>query len=452
MSGTVPGVGASDSLALSVHGEHGAVDLVVPRGASIADVAGRYAAECALAEPPVLLTATGRRLSPDASLAASHLEPGDVLVATHGVVPTPGSPDARAPVAGAGGARPAVVAGCVAAGLLAVLSAAVAVRASADVRLAVVVVLLAAAFLGVLPLGRYAAPRAAVAPAFLAAAAFVFAHDQGALRLPLAVGVAGLAGAVGAGGAQALTGRRTEVHDVWIAAGLTTFVVTGVGVLASAPPQVVWAVLLVLATLAARFVPGFAIDVPDPLLVDLERLAVNAWSARDRTTTGRRGRTVVPEASIAALLARGARLVDAAAAAVLAVAVLATPNLLATATLGFDRYGAVALVFFAGGGFLLAARSYRHRPARVCLRLAGLQAWAVLAVDVVPGLAPQPQLWVAIVALLLATGALLAALATGRGWRSVRWARRAEVAEMLCGAFALGSVVVASGLFRSLWE
>ena len=47
-------------------------------------------------------------------------------------------------------------------------------------------------------------------------------------------------------------------------------------------------VLLLLATLAARFVPGLAVDVPDQYLIDLERLAVTAWSARERPT-GRRG-------------------------------------------------------------------------------------------------------------------------------------------------------------------
>ena len=47
---------------------------------------------------------------------------------------------------------------------------------------------------------------------------------------------------------------------------------------------------------------------------------------------------------------------------------------------------------------------------------------------------------------------LAAAVATGRGWRSVWWSRKAEVAEGLAGALALASTVVASGLFRALWE
>jgi hypothetical protein len=47
---------------------------------------------------------------------------------------------------------------------------------------------------------------------------------------------------------------------------------------------------------------------------------------------------------------------------------------------------------------------------------------------------------------------VLAAMATGRGWRSAWWSRRAEVAEALCGSSALALVLVASGFFRHLWE
>jgi hypothetical protein len=60
----------------------------------------------------------------------------------------------------------------------------------------------------------------------------------------------------------------------------------------------------------------------------------------------------------------------------------------------------------------------------------------------------------------LATGAaiglaavlVLVAVVVGRGWRSAWWSRRAEVAETLCGALAVSSLVVAVGFFRRLWE
>jgi len=55
-------------------------------------------------------------------------------------------------------------------------------------------------------------------------------------------------------------------------------------------------------------------------------------------------------------------------------------------------------------------------------------------------------------AVFLAFLVLMVAVALGRGWRSAWWSRRAEVAEAVCGAFAVGAVVVAVGLFRHLWE
>ena len=57
-----------------------------------------------------------------------------------------------------------------------------------------------------------------------------------------------------------------------------------------------------------------------------------------------------------------------------------------------------------------------------------------------------------IAGVLLAVLLVVAAVATGRGWRSAWWSRRAEVAEGLAGAGAIAALVVASGLFRALWE
>ena len=66
--------------------------------------------------------------------------------------------------------------------------------------------------------------------------------------------------------------------------------------------------------------------------------------------------------------------------------------------------------------------------------------------------APERTQWYVVGAVLaLAAAVLVAAVATGRGWRSVWWARRAEIGESLCGAFAVASLVVAAGLFRHLW-
>ena len=101
---------------------------------------------------------------------------------------------------------------------------------------------------------------------------------------------------------------------------------------------------------------------------------------------------------------------------------------------------------------MLAARSYRHVLARSLLRVAGLYAWLALVVARLLDAPERTQWYVVGLVLALAVAVLAAAVATGRGWRSVWWARRAEIGESLCGAFAVAALVVAAGLFRHLWE
>lgn len=449
-----------DTVAVSVHGPAGVLDLVVPSGAAATDVAREYSAQTGLASVPLLHDRLGRMLAPDAALAAVGVESGDLLVATTGI---------HRAGNGRGGRRTAGSAdGSAAAGALWVsIAAALALAAgwfaaqsadpsgghsgSSTTRDATVALLLGAALLGALPVGRYAAARALAAPAFAAAAAYAIVHEPGMARLPMAIGVAALAGAVTAAVARTLSGRREEPLLVWVVAGAGTFVLTGVCAVLGAEPQVAWSVLLILAMLAARWVPTMAVEVPDHLLLDLDRLAVTAWSARDRAT-GRRGRMVVRRAAMESVVERGARLVTAGAAAVLAVVALAAPMLLRTARLDLDRPGARALVLLVGGALLLAASSYRHRGARLLLRAAGLVAWLAVATVLVSGLAPGRGVLVALAAVAVGLLAAAAAVALGRGWRSVWWSRRGEIAEALCGSFALAALVVATGLFRSLWE
>jgi len=161
---------------------------------------------------------------------------------------------------------------------------------------------------------------------------------------------------------------------------------------------------------------------------------------------------VVPEAAVRELVVRGSRTVTASAAAVLVVLLVAVPQLVATATVDLDRIGARCLLFFAGGAVLLAARSYRHGTARALLRLAGLWCWMLLTVEVLAASGPSWRVALLVAVVALGLVALASAIATGRGWRSVWWARRAEVAETLCGSFGIAATVVASGLFRFFWE
>ena len=55
-------VAASGTLAITVHGQAGVVDLLVPAGASAEDVAREYAAQCRLAFVPALHTRSGTSL------------------------------------------------------------------------------------------------------------------------------------------------------------------------------------------------------------------------------------------------------------------------------------------------------------------------------------------------------------------------------------------------------
>ncbi|MGZ4496320.1 MAG: hypothetical protein ACXVWZ_02470 [Nocardioides sp.] len=443
---------AGDNLALSVHGPVGVVDLLVPAGAAAADVAREYAEQSGLPALPLLYTRRGAPLLPDVALADAGVTTGAVLVATSEVqrlAAAAATPDPR-PEEDAPGALSGLwfaVAGSLAglAGWFAATSG------PGTTRTSTVALLVVAAVLGVLPVGRLAGHRALVAPAFAGAAVFALVWDPHPERLPTAIGLAALVAAVAAAVARSLDRRYEEALQVWVTVGVALFLVTGLAALLGLPPRAPWALLLVAAMLAARFVPGFAVDVPDQYLLDLERLAVTAWSARERSP-GRRGRSVVSRAAVAAVAARGTRIVTAYAVAVLAVVALAAPLLLATTPLTIDRVGARCLVAFAGLGLLLAARSYRHAAARVLLRTAGLVCLLALLGSLLEGLSDRDGAVLAGVAVLLAAAVLVAAVATGRGWRSAWWSRRAEIAEALAGSAAVASVLVASGVFRMLWE
>lgn len=455
MNGSTARAGTADILAISVHGAAGVLDLVVPTAAVAADVALEYAQQAGLGVTPALFSRIGRPLSPDVTLADAGIDSGAVLVAvSQGPAPQPGRGRRRTESmtdrpTGPGALSVLWFGTAVAAALLAGWFAAHA--ESSDLRTVTIGLLVAAAVVGCVPVGRFAAHRVLAAPAFAGSAAFAIAWDPEPAKLPTILGVSALAAAVAAAVGRALDEYSEEALRVWMVVGTAIFLVTGGAALVDVRPQVVWTVLVVTAMLAARFVPMVAVEVPDQFLIDLERLAVTAWSARERPK-GRRGRTVVPRRAVAVVAASGTRVVTAASAAVLAVVAVSAPMLLASATLPMDRIGARCLVGFAGAALLLAARSYRHAAARALLRLAGLLCWAALLVAVFDAAGQRTEGIVAGAAVFLAFVVLMAAVALGRGWRSAWWSRRAEIAEGICGAFAVGAVVVAVGLFRHLWE
>ena len=152
----------------------------------------------------------------------------------------------------------------------------------------------------------------------------------------MVLGVAALGGAVTAAVARSLTDQVEEGLRVWMVAGGMVFVVSGLAALVGLPTAATWSILLVGSMFASRFVPSFAVDVPDQLLIDLERLAVTAWSARDRPR-GRRGRAVASPQAVAGVARSGARLVTAAAAAIAVISVGSAGLLLSTVTWDLDR-------------------------------------------------------------------------------------------------------------------
>jgi hypothetical protein len=443
---------AGATIAVSIHGPAGVLDLVVPTGATSVDVAREYAKQADVPGIPLLQTALGERLNAAVPLGEAGIQPGDVLVATTGVhrprrvtllqaaKNAPESPALAAMIAWV-------------AALVAALAAWYAGRLGDDVvRTVTVGLLLACSLIGVLPLGRHARQRAAAAPAFAAAAAFAALYEPGVHLLPAILGAAGIAAAVVAGIGRALSVGSDEVSTVWIVSGLTVFACCAVPAMLGWDARVAWTLLVFLSMMAARFAPSLAVDVPDDALLDLDRLAVTAWSARDTRRRSRRGRIVVAADAMERLVHRASRIVTGAAAAILVTVLVASPLLLHAATIDLDRIGARCLAFFAGCSLLLAARSYRHAAARLLLRLAGLGALVALAAHLVSGPGAGHVDTFFYVTVVLGVVALAAAVATGRGWRSVWWSRRAEVAESLCGSLAFASAVVAAGVFRRLWE
>ncbi|GAA5113776.1 hypothetical protein GCM10023339_18550 [Alloalcanivorax gelatiniphagus] len=443
---------ADATIAVSVHGPAGVLDLVVPAGATSVDVAREYAKQAEVTGIPLLQTALGQRLNAAVPLGEAGVQPGDVLVATTGVhrprKVTMLEAAKNAPESPALASMIAAIAAVVA-----VLAAWYAGRSGEEtVRTVAVGLLLACALVGVLPVGRHTRQRTAAAPAFAAAAAFAALHEPGLHLLPAILGAAGISAAVVAGIGRALAEGPDEVATVWIVSGLAVFACCTLPALLSWDPRVTWTLLVFLAMMAARFAPSLAIDVPDEALLDLDRLAVTAWSARDSQRRGRRGRIVVAGDAMERLVHRASRIVTGASVAILVTVAVASPLLLHSASIDLDRIGARCLVFFAGCSLLLAARSYRHAAARTLLRLAGLGALVSLAAHLVGGAGAGHVDTFFYVVVGLGVIALAAAVATGRGWRSVWWSRRAEVAESLCGSLAFAAAVVAAGVFRRLWE
>jgi hypothetical protein len=104
--------------------------------------------------------------------------------------------------------------------------------------------------------------------------------------------------------------------------------------------------------------------------------------------------------------------------------------------------GAVALA--------LVARSVRARVPRLALRLSAATVAAWTGVLLLGGGDERATWWVFAAAVLLGALTIGVAVALGQGWRSVWWARVADVVESLAVVLVVAAVPLASGIFGAV--
>ena len=430
----------SATIRVTVLGDAGRVDLAVPTWIDVAPLAAGYAESGGTTEVPVLATTSGSVLDGDRSVDEVGLRHGDVVVALahddlaapadRGLADRPGSTPSRtvqplllllAGTAGVGGA--ATLAGT---------------GASGPARVVVLVLLLLCALVAAVPLGPARAStsraRSAASPAFGAGAGFLASYSAVPGGLLLGLAVAALTAAVFAAVARTfLDPDQDELVEVWLVVAGVVAVLT------------LWSLLFGAAVVAARLLPFTVVDVPDQALLDLDRLAVTAWSARERPRGSRRRRSMVRFDGVTALVRRGLRLVAAGTVAI--AVVVATTGPLLTLAAGRDVAGISALVMvgLGAGALTLVARSFRSTLPRLALRLSATWTLAFLGLDVLREFGRTTDWLVFAVAGTLALLASLTAVSLGRGWRSVWWARVADLGEGLSIVLVVAAVPLASG-------
>ncbi len=445
----MPDLAATPTFRLTVRGAAGSVDLAVPPWADVESLGREYAEATGHSVPPVLVTTTGRPLDPSRPLHQLPVAPGDVLVALDPEALAPRPPDSRStpspttgPGPGPGPARPVLVGASVVCAVAACLAGAL--SPSGPLRVASVMVLLLAALASTLVApaarGTLRTAHAMAAPAFAGAAGYLLVHSSATggdlLALAVASTSAGVAAAVVRAGADA---RLERLLRVWLVVAGGTAVSAAVALAVGLPGSSLWVLMFFLAVVAARLLPYLVVDVPDEVLLDIDRLAVTAWSAREAP---RRGRRRVAVRGVSSLLRQGRDLLVAGAVAVAAVATAATVSLVLEPRWGVEALGVHLLLLFGGAALALTARSYRAAVPRAALRLpAALALTAVLVVGL-QGLSGSWLWWSlgglgaaapAVVAAAVSLGQGLALRLVGADRRCRRGAERRPVRRRLPG-------------------
>ncbi len=442
---------------VSVIGDAGRLDLAVDPGTDVATVSQRYAEQLGLTQAPELTSSRGRPLAADRSVGASGLTSGSVLVALPPTDHDPGpetsalGPDPRSRPSG----TPEPTAGLVQLGVVAaVASAAVATLPSypGPARWFCVAIFLGC-FVALVTRsgsaqGRRAESLAVAAPAFAAAAGWTAGYSPEPGGVQVGVLTAGLMSVVGAAVARAAIPLDIDERlRVWLLGGGALATLSALLLLGGGDVAVLLSLVYGVAVAGARLLPYAAVDVPDDVLLDLDRLAVTAWSARERRARGRRRSMVRPE-SVGAVVRRGQGILLTGTLAIALTASVAGPAAIgATRGAGSAALGTLVMVGAGGCALALTARAVRARVPHGALRLAALIDLGLLGLLLLVRYAPGlPWPWLA-ASWVLGGVALLAGLLLGRGWRSVWWARAADVAETLCLVVVIAMLPVATGLF-----
>jgi len=434
-------------LRLGVRGPAGVVDVAAGAGTTPGELLGDDLRARLEVDPDVelvLVRRAGDPLQADQPLALQGVDDGDVLVVLV-LRPGPGT-EGGGPSAAVGTGRPGaarrsgLLAGAVASLLGACL---VAVGAGGWSRpgTAGVAVLLALLAL-VAPTGRWGDACRLVAPVLVAVgtAVLLLGSDRPGQRA-LALTAAATAAAALAAVLRALRAGAPEALLLELVVACVLAVAAGGALLSGVSLPTLAALLTALAVCLVRVLPAMVIDVPDEELLDLDRVAVTAWSAQ---LPGQRRRKRVRTAEVTGQVGVSRRLLDAAVVAVVLTADVGVPVVLAQGGSVLPRTGAIALGCCAAVALPLHARAVRGALARTALLLGGTAAAAATLAALIFSADDQQRVVLGLGAAAAGACTVVAAVAVGRGWRSVRWARLADATEGLAVALALPAAVLAS--------
>jgi hypothetical protein len=284
----------------------------------------------------------------------------------------------------------------------------------------------------------------------LGLAAGIAATDPGTgadVRLALVVG---LIAAAAVSAVRYLTTRAARAGDdlaAVLAVGLAVVAVVALGVLlAGLPGTVAAAVLVGLVPVALRALPVLSLSVPDEQLVDLAHVSRTAPTVRGARP---RGLGRVNERQVARTVGQAEVRSDAGVLLVCLLPPLLVPPVLTAAPAGsVPGWGALALVVALVAALALQPRAARGDVARWAPRVAAAIVLVEVALLAGDRLGPLPV--TAAVGLLLALLCALLALPLARGWRSVGFSRLADLVENLGVVLALPAALVAVDMIETL--